>query len=40
VHFPFGSWTFAVGRVNGSSVIAGGKVPAQYLAELIQSAIH
>jgi hypothetical protein len=29
-----------VGRVNGSSVIAGGKVPAQYLAELIQSAIH
>jgi hypothetical protein len=40
VHFPFGSWTFAVGPVNGSSVIAAGKVPPQYLAELIQSAMQ
>ncbi len=39
-HFTFGSWTFAVGRVRGCSVVAAGKVPAHYLAELIQSAMR
>ena len=40
LHFPFGSWTFVMGEVRGTSVIVAGKVPAQYLAELIQSAVR
>jgi len=40
VHFPFGSWTFAIGSVDGCTVIAAGKVPGQYLGELIQTALQ
>jgi hypothetical protein len=36
-HAPLGPWRFAVGDTRGRSVIAAGKVPAQYLGELIQS---
>lgn len=39
-HAPFGSWTLAVGEVAGVEVMAAAKVPAQFLAELIQSAIR
>lgn len=39
-HAPFGNWTFALGQVQDVDVIVAGKVPAQYLADLIQSAIR